>query len=154
MLRETIGNLLAVRNGIICHQVNYHGIMGAGIAAAIADTVLPAEQYATYVDYCKRAGRTALGTVQFLGAPHGLVVANLFCQDEALAHHAPCITDYDLMRRCFVQVRNLAQIRKMTVYIPHKIGCGIACGDWETVQQILQDMFADSPVDTVIVRKK
>lgn len=155
MLTEITGDLLSVRSGIICHQVNYYGVMGGGVAAAIADNILSAEQYAAYSLYCKQAGRTALGTVQFLGCAPGLVVANMFCQDEALARSGGfCITDYELMRKCFTRVRNFAQIQNMTVYVPRNIGCGIAGGDWETVKQIMQDVFADSTVSAVIVSRE
>lgn len=156
MLTEISGDLLDVRNGIICHQVNYYGVMGGGVAAAIADKLLSAEQYAAYSDYCKQAGRTALGNVQFLVCAPGLVVANMFCQDEALARTGGdfCITDYDLMHACFKRVRDLAQVTGLTVYAPRNIGCGIAGGDWGTVRQIIQDVFGDSSVEMVIVSRE
>ena len=156
MLTEITGDLLTVRAGIICHQVNYYGVMGGGVAAAIADKILSAEQYAAYSMYCKQAGRTALGSVQFLGCAPGLVVANMFCQDEALAQRGGnlCITDYDLMYQCFKRVRNMAQIQKMRVYIPRNIGCGIAGGNWDTVKQIMEDVFGKGPVDAFIVGRE
>ena len=157
MLKEITGDLLNVSRGIICHQVNYYGVMGGGVAAAIADKILPNNQYGAYADYCKKNGRKTLGSVQYLGCAPGLIVANLFCQDEALAQPQTgnfCITDYQMMRKCFIGVRSMAQIQKLTVYIPRNIGCGIAGGDWGTVQQILQEIFGDSDVEVVIVARE
>lgn len=153
MLTEITGDLLKISSGILCHQVNYRGVMGGGIAAAIADQILSESQYAAYVGYCKQAGRTALGTTQLLGGPF-LVVANMFCQDEALSQNGnQGITDYDAMRQCFIRVRGFAQTQNLTVYIPHNIGCGIARGDWETVKSIIEEVFSDSAVNAVIVSR-
>lgn len=156
MLTEITGDLVKVREGIICHQVNYYGVMGGGVAAAIADKILTKDQYMAYALYCKQAGRTALGTVQFLGCCPGLVVANLFCQDEELARvpGGICITDYEMMRKCFKRVNSMAQLQRMKVYIPRNIGCGIAAGDWAEVMGILHEVFDDSPVEAVIVARE
>lgn len=131
--------------------------MGGGVAAAIAENILTDDQYRAYSDYCKHAGRTALGTVQFLGCSDGLIVANMFCQDEARARGGASeggITDYVAMRRCFVRVRVMAQLQDKRVYIPRNIGCGIAGGDWGAVRYIIQDAFEQSPVEALIVGRE
>ena len=153
MVTEITGDLLKVRSGIICHQVNYYGVMGGGVAAAIADKILTAEQYAAYSNYCRQAGRTALGNVQLLGNVPGLVVANMFCQDEAKPQldGKYDITDYEAMLTCFIRIRDLAEAHNMTVHIPHRIGCGIAGGDWNLVRQLIYSVFHESPVDAFIV---
>lgn len=154
MLTEITGDILNVKDGIICHQVNYYGSMGGGVAAAIAENLLTDEQCAEYVAYCKKAGRTALGTVQFLGCPGGLIVANMFCQDDALARGAAAnqgITDYDAMRRCLIRVRSMAVLQGKCVYFPRNVGCGIAGGDWHMVRYIIMDVFDNAPVEAFIV---
>ena len=153
MVIEITGDLLKVKSGIICHQVNYYGVMGGGVAAAIADKILTAEQYAAYSNYCRQAGRTALGNVQLLGSVPGLVVANMFCQDEAKPQldGKYDITDYEAMLNCFTRIRDLAEAHGMTVHIPHRIGCGIAGGDWNLVRQLIYSVFHEIPVDVFIV---
>lgn len=156
MLTEMTGDLLKIETGIICHQTNYHGTMGGGVAAGIAENLLTPEQYKEYADYCEQAGRTALGTVQFIGCGGGLIVANMFCQDEALARGGSpdmSITDYDAMRRCISRVRSMAIIQGKRLYFPHKLGCGIAGGNWETVKFILQDLLAAYPVEAYILKR-
>lgn len=157
MLTEISGDILNVTNGIICHQVNYFGVMGGGVAAAIAESILTEEQYKTYTDYCKQAGRTALGTVQFLSCPGGLYVANMFCQDDARARGGMTeggITDYDAMRRCLTRIRSTALVHGKRVYFPHNLGCGIAGGDWATVKFIMEDTFKFYPVEAFILKRR
>lgn len=157
MLTEITGDILNVKDGIICHQVNYFGVMGGGVAAAIAENLLTETQYAAYVTYCKQAGRTALGTVQFLGCSDGLIVANMFCQDDARARGGEtgeAITDYGCMRRCFIRIRVMAQSLGKRVYVPRNIGCGIAGGDWDAVKFIMRDVFGAYPVEAFILGRK
>lgn len=157
MLNEITGDILNVKDGIICHQVNYYGVMGGGVAAAIAEHVLTAEQYAEYSDYCKKAGRTALGTVQFMGCKGGLIVANMFCQDDARARGGAQdqnITDYDAMRRCLARVRSMAVLQGKRVYFPRNLGCGIAGGSWDTVKYLIGDVFGGYPVEAFIVGRR
>lgn len=156
MIYEITGDLLDAKSGIICHQTNYHGVMGAGVARAIADKILSTQQYNAYVNYCWQAGRTALGTVQFLGHAPGLVVANMFSQDEAKPQFNGRydITDYEAMTACLIRVKDLAEAHNMTVHIPYRIGCGIAGGDWNLVRQLIYSVFGESPVDVYIVKKE
>lgn len=158
MLNEIKGDIFNWINGggIICHQTNYFGVMGAGIAAAIRHKLLTNAQYAKYVELCRMGGRTLLGHVQYLECDGGITVANCFCQDESAAH-APntdfSITRYYEMKRCLIDIRSKAKLEGKRVYIPYKIGCGIAGGDWGTVLSIIKDVFDKSPVDAVIVRR-
>ena len=157
MLTETTGDILKIDNGIICHQVNYRGVMGGGIAADIAENILSEEQYQEYADFCKERGRAALGTVQFMGCPGGLIVANMFCQDEDRARGGATdagITDYDAMQKCLVRVRSMATLQGKRVYIPRKLGCGIAGGNWDTVRYLIRDVFVSCPVEAYILSRK
>lgn len=40
----------------------------------------------------------------------------------------------------------MAKDLKLTVCMPYKIGCGIANGDWETVENIIAKVFEDYEV--------
>lgn len=154
MVRQISGDVITAAgdNGIICHQVNYFGVMGAGVAAAIREKLLTEEIYKQYVDYCARMRYAALGSVQYMPATTGAAVANMFCQGDMPDSHES-LTRYDEMLRCFKDVERYAQLREKprSVYIPARIGCGIAGGDWERVQSIIHKVFDDSPVEAVIV---
>ena len=160
MLNEIKGDIFnwIKDGGIICHQTNYFGVMGAGIAAAIRHKLLSHEKYAEYVELCRMGGRTLLGHVQYLECGDGITVANCFCQDDGRAsanspNSAYTITRYYEMKRCLIDIRSKAKLEGKRVFIPYKIGCGIAGGDWGMVQSIIKDVFGKSPVDAVIVRR-
>lgn len=144
MVRQIKGDLLKCDAEILCHQVNYYGVMGGGIAAAIRDKVLTPIQYKCYQNYCNMRGESALGTVQYLNIePHKRIIANLFSQRDMG-------TDYYAMRKCLHQVKNYAAEYGYTVAVPGHIGCGIAGGDWDIVLSILYEVFAGD-VDLIIV---
>lgn len=155
MIKELAGDVLAVKEGIICHQVNYYGVMGAGIAAAIRKKMLTETQYAGYVSCCNKLGRNALGKVLFITGPDRVIIANMFSQDDA--HINPSdggITDYRAMLKCFRQIKTVAEGYHFPVYIPWKVGCGIAGGDWTAVQRIIRSAFNGSSADVFIVRRE
>ncbi len=162
MICEVSGNLITFGADLLCHQVNYHGVMGAGVALAIASKLLDQQQYGAYVNQCELFGRSALGTIQFLTVKRESAdapiqyVANLFCQDGYYQADGS-LTDYEAMRICLQQVERFAlncacvNGRPLTVALPKMIGCGLAGGDWEKVMRIISRVFEASPVQLTIV---
>ena len=151
LIREITGDLIRDGQGIICHQCNFHGVMGAGIAYAIQDQLFTPEQYAKYAELCQTKGSSLLGTNQYIVCPNGLIVANMFCQNSTMRRLDPCLTNYVAMRTCFMDLRREAEERHLPVCIPGYIGCGIAGGDWERVKDIIVDVFGNSDVLTLII---
>lgn len=157
MVHEITGDALDFHSGILCHQTNFFGVMGAGIAATIRDKLLTSAQYREYVNLCREYGSDLLGNVQYLRCEDGTVVANCFSQDDARLDYpkgriAP-LTDYNAMLSCFMNVLQTALNIEKDVYMPYKIGCGIAGGDWRKVRSIINEVFAGSPVNVYIVRR-
>ena len=128
--------------------------MGGGIAYAIWNKLLTTKNRKSYEDFCRKYGKKALGYVQFLLLKDDLIVANCFSQngfDEPDV--TGNITNYEAMRKCFVQVRDLALQQNLTlVFIPYGMGCGIAGGKWDKVRGIIEDVFGASEVTATIVR--
>lgn len=154
MIREVEGDLLTCGADILCHQTNYVGVMGAGIAYAIKTKLLTDEQYKVYQDYCQLYGSGALGTVQFIEFADGRYVANVFSQDDFYSRDKNTITDYTAMKMALVKVRDTAREHGLTVAIPGYMGCGIAGGNWDRVKPIIRQIFKYSPVDCMIVYKE
>lgn len=157
MIELISGDLTECKTDFICHQANYHGVMGAGVALAIKDKLLSPEAYAAYQNLCARKGAALLGTIQYLPCGRSSdgylgILFNLFCQDE-VPTRSGCFTRYDCMRKCLAKVDFLARKNgNRSVAIPENMGCGIAGGNWATVRQIVEDVFARSPVKLSIVR--
>ena len=155
MLREVTGDLLSRRANVLCHQVNFQGVMGGGIAYAIRQR-LTATQYLYYQRYCALHGENALGEVLMLPIrseySRPQYIANLFCQNAWIDTRFPgSLTNYEAMRKCFREVESKARERGWSVAIPGRIGCGIAGGDWRKVLSIIREVFEPSPVDVEIV---
>lgn len=146
---EFRGDLIRDGRGILCHQVNFFGVMGGGIARSIKDKLLSDREYRHYQSDCERLGAALLGKVLYLPALDGRTVANMYCQRANVVDNS--LTDYKAMRECLEEVRTVALGGKLPVSIPGHLGCGIAGGDWNTVWKIILDVFADSPVRASII---
>lgn len=153
MIEEMKGDLLTSGADILCHQTNYVGVMGAGIAYAIKTKLLTPEQYMEYQRYCQLHGAAALGSVQFIHLSNGQYVANVFSQDDFYSKRKNTITDYDAMEKALIEVDNFAHANGLTVAVPGYMGCGIAGGDWEKVRRIIRRVFKFSQTDCTIVYK-
>lgn len=158
MIKEIKGDIIRDGKGMICHQCNYQGVMGAGVAYQIKRSLLSPSQYAEYKQLCFDSGYSLLGTNQYIhcdnelvGANHEIqIVVNMFCQNEEHDWRGSR-TNYDAMRECFNSILINAETLKLPVYIPGYIGCGLAGGDWDTVKNIIWDIFEKSDVEVTIV---
>ena len=133
------GNIFNCSEDIIVHQTNCQGVMGHGIAKQVKE--LYPEVFNGYYHYCKtNNGEEILGTSLICEANNGKYIANLFGQ---LRYGAGLQTDYDMFRKALQEVHDFAKERNLSVAIPYKIGCGLAHGDWNTVLDIINEVFYD-----------
>lgn len=152
MVNEIKGNMLEQENGILCHQTNYQGVMGGGIAAAIREKLLTEQHYKNYQDFCRKCGANALGYVQWLYLTETRILANCFCQNAFESPDADgTITNYAAMKECFEKVREFSEKYNLPVFIPGGMGCGIAGGNWIKVRSIIGAVFDDSKIPITIV---
>lgn len=148
MIVRMIGDLLELDADIICHQTNYQGVMGAGIAYSIRERLLSEEQIREYERYCFEKQEKALGTVQYLEYKPGKFVANCFSQGMVSKMNAG-VTNYAALKKCLMGVQKYAARNGYSVALPCKMGCGLAGGNWELVQDIIERIFVD--IDCLIV---
>lgn len=130
-------DILDVEWGIIAHQVNMVGVMGAGLAKKIRE-----KWPIAYSLYKMRGLR--LGECQVVEVSPGLHIANL-CAQSGFGG-GQCWTDYDALRWGMATLSVFAKERCLQVYLPHGIGCGLAGGDWEIVSGIIEDKLSDAIV--------
>lgn len=150
MFREITGNLLTCGSDVICHQTNYFGSMGGGVAAAIWDKILDDTDRVAYVKLCEVYGDRLLGRTQYL-YHHGMpIVANVFSQNAKPISQSN-LTNYVAMEVALERVKRYAQENGYTIAVPGYMGCGIAGGDWNRVHSILYNAFASSSVEMTIV---
>lgn len=133
------GNALAPTKGLIIHQTNCIGVMGAGIALQVAKQWPDAEQ--EYKAYCAKHGADALGTVQFTQLTDDLWLGNLFGQIAP----GPRATVYEAYPKALRVV--VDEFDDSVIHMPYLIGCGLAGGDWDVLYPILEHYLA--PIEEV-----
>ena len=133
------GSVLDVTEGIICHQVNCKGVMGAGLAKAIRE-----RWPAVYTDYMNafKVDRLRLGVVIWTQVADKLYVASLCGQDGYGRDKDIRYTNYDALRACLLVVASA----DMPVTIPKGMGCTLANGDWDVVSQIIAETIPDAVI--------
>ncbi len=150
MVKEITGDLVRDGHGFIAHQANYLGVMGGGVAYAIQRDLLTPEAFAEYQRLCWENGPELLGKNQYLPARNGSTVVNMFCQND-YGDEQGSLTNYRAMRMCFLALREEAEATGTPIFIPGRIGCGIAGGRWPLVKQIIHATLGDARVPVTLV---
>ena len=133
-------NLLDVQQGIICHQTNCVGVMGAGIARQIREKWPKVyDEYLKDCAFAKSDPRRLLGHVQDIAIKPGLVVANCYGQVQP---GNGCMTDYDAWNTILDKLKDLSNYFNLDLHFPWMVGCGLAGGDWSIMQKKIEDAFS------------
>lgn len=150
MLKEVKQNLLDVQSGIICHQVNCLGSMGAGIAKAIKQkwpfTCGPYKELCS--EYPSHRSILLLGQCQLIPITETLWLANIFGQHEYGTWTIQ--TNYRAVRESFENLKKYLDEghgpTDKSVFVPYKMGCGLAGGDWAKYSPIIEEFFPNATV--------
>lgn len=129
------GSILDIPTGIICHQVNCRHVAGAGLALQIGKRW--PQWYAHYRSAPAILG--AIGTFRIQAAPP-LWIASLYSQREYGTVRRQ--TDYAAFRKCLQHLLRFAhslETQALPIYLPYKIGCGLAGGDWSVISLIITE---------------
>ena len=141
------GNILHVTRGIICHQVNAKGVMGAGLALQIKQ-----KWPVVFRDYNQQHRKKHLktGEVIFTNIVQGdykLQVASLCAQQDYGTGPNKVYTNYEAFEACLkkLQIWHVSCIQgKLPIYFPYKIGCGLAGGDWAVIRSMIGRYFPNA----------
>ena len=142
MIRIQKGDLLSAERGLICHQVNCRGVMGAGVARAFKERY--PSSFVEYVIWCKKfEPDILLGNCVFWEENGDVITCSMFAQDRY--GRGEVFTNYKAFRHCCQRIRAYLQTIcnwadeacAYPINMPYNIGCGLAGGDWDIVYQIL-----------------
>ena len=125
-------SIVEIKHGVIVHQVNCRGVMGAGLAKSLR-TRYPVI-FTRYQQFCQ-AGQFKLGMVQFVNVAPDLYVCNLAGQN-GYGHGVH--TDYEAVTIALIKLHAWALERSLPIYIPFNMGCGLAGGDWAVVAGLIK----------------
>ena len=135
-------DITTIESGIIIHVCNNKGVMGAGVAKALY-TKWPRVRY----DYINLK-TYKLGTNNYVPINKNLMVVNMIAQDGF--GYNGCYLKYDALESCLVGIATTAVLSENTqIFLPYKMGCGLAGGSWEEVS-----MLVDMHLLEAIVCKK
>lgn len=130
------GNILDTELSNIAHGVNCQNVMGSGVAKVLADKWPGVKEgYHDLFKFQAIPGEDILGTVaQIEIIDDNKTVWNCFTQLHYLPRNKRNV-NYRAIVCCFMQ---LVELGVEEIAIP-KIGCGLAGGDWNIVEQLIND---------------
>lgn len=128
----------------IVHICNDIGAWGAGFVMALSNRWPQPEQ-----EYRKlKPEELILGNVQLIQVTTDIFVVNMIAQSGVRSFNSsvPPIR-YDALKECLDKARTFALLFKASIHMP-RIGAGLAGGDWNTIEKIIQTSLFD--VDTFV----
>lgn len=130
------GDLLESDCTTIMHQANCFKSMKAGIAKSIAKMYPESEEADNNF---KLSSQNRFGNFSLATAVNGVSIVNLYGQFNM---GRGLQTDYDKLELAIGKFlsyakNNIVKADLTKVGVPYNIGCGLAGGDWETVEEIL-----------------
>lgn len=142
MIKYYKGDLLKSDCDMFCHQVNYFGAMDAGIALQIKNQF--PNTYERYNEYCKSINNktSLLGSI-YVVKENDKYIVNLFGQRDWK-------TSYTHLKQAIIKTYLFAKENNLKVGFPKNIGCGLACGDWNIVYDIIKFYFEGNDVECEI----
>ena len=137
-MKHLKGDITKAEHGIVCQQVNCMLVMGAGLAKQIRSKW--PQVYTKYRSLLDVKPTNRLGKCQIVSVvDKELYVANLFGQ----YNYRPRNTQHTNYTALTQALQGLATWHRkychidFPIWIPYKLGCGLAGGDWEIVQSLL-----------------
>lgn len=149
-MTTTHGDLLAIKRGIIAHQVNCVGVTG-GLAGALRRKYPDA--FRSYDFACKTEPiHKLLGTATIVPAvgPAMSMTAELYVM-HVFGQEAPGPnTDIEAVKLALgdamKQISASGHLLSLPVYFPDKMGCGLGGGDWGQYGMALHQAFPGATI--------
>lgn len=134
-------DILKIKEGVICHQVNCLGVAG-GLAGAVFKKYPTAGKL--YKNYVKSQFKpwSLLGDTQLVRVSDDLLVANMFAQYDVGTDCRK--TEYGSFRSCIDTIACNLKYPYPKIYFPYLIGCGLGGGSWDIISEMIEELFWDS----------
>lgn len=117
----------------IAHGVNCQNVMGSGVAKALY------EKWPEVKSIYHEEGHVVLGAISSVDCwGYNKTVWNCYTQNHYLPRSVRNV-NYAAIVQCFDKLK-LCGITKLAI---PKIGCGLAGGDWNIVEQLINDTVGD-----------
>lgn len=142
--------IIGDKYSVICHCCNALGAWGKGFVVPLGQKYpIAREKYLKFIKMTKEENR--LGSVSFAKATDNIIVANIIGQYNIYPKEGKIPLDYEALEKGFRSVIEMFQTNNipLTVHMP-KIGCGLAGGDWNRVEEIIKNTFISSNIEVYV----
>jgi O-acetyl-ADP-ribose deacetylase (regulator of RNase III) len=146
---------------VIAHIVNDQGRWGAGFTRSLTRNWPEAEfDYRLWHTGRDRDYRFMIGDVRYVCVQKGtdmfyskenIWVAHMLAQVGLRSGNNPRPLRYDALGACLLELSRFAELAKASVHMP-KIGAGLSGGNWDIIQELIQDALPRNGVETVIYK--
>jgi O-acetyl-ADP-ribose deacetylase (regulator of RNase III) len=149
MITYRKGDATNHKNGVLVHCVNDIGVMGAGIALAIAKKwPRVKEHYKEWYDnnhpcFC-------LGYIQNIRVSNSLWVCNLFGQRGTSSFHGMPPVRYESIQEGLYRLRDFMEAKSLKEVVSGRMAAGLAGGNWALIEMIFKTVFKDSDIKIII----
>lgn len=124
-------DLLKIKYGAICHQVNTTGMMDSGLSQQICKRYpILYEKYLEFLPTAK------LGDVLVVPIDKCLSVINLFTQEEIGLQQQP--KNMSALRMCLLKLGNLQSDKP--IYFPDKLGSNLSDVNWHKIRPLIRPL--------------
>jgi O-acetyl-ADP-ribose deacetylase (regulator of RNase III) len=133
-------------NKIIAHICNDVGGWGAGFVLALSRRWKePEESFLHWFRQGAEAGNFSLGLTQFVKVEEDIWVANMIAHTGLEPRAGIPPIRYEALAACLETVGAKANKLGASVHMP-RIGCGLAGGNWDRVEPIIQEQLCEKNV--------
>jgi O-acetyl-ADP-ribose deacetylase (regulator of RNase III) len=129
-------NPIANTHKVIVHVCNDIGLWGAGFVLSLSKKWQEPES--AYRQWHKSGFDFCLGNVQFVTVENDITVVNLIGQKgiKRTKLQLPPVR-YEAIESGLLKVAQFAAMENASLHMP-RIGCGLAGGDWEIIEKIIE----------------
>ena len=140
MLEYKNGDILDIKEGMICHQVNCMGAYKSGLAGQIRAKYPWAYECYRRNFEAKADNRELLGTANswLVSTSPMLYITDLHGQYNYGTEKRQ--TNYIYLTHALERAIQTAKELNLEMYVPYRLACGLAGGDWMVVEALLLDL--------------
>lgn len=143
------GDATKHESGVLVHCVNDIGVIGAGIALAIAKKWPKVkEHYKEWYDNSHPC--FCLGYIQNIRVSSSLWVCNLFGQRGTSEFHGIPPVRYESILEALFRLRDFMEKHKLKEVVSGRMAAGLAGGSWPLVEYVFKTAFKDSDIKVII----
>lgn len=150
MLHTISGDVTTLSGSfILCQQVNCQAVMGAGLVLSIRKKW--PQVYSDYITFCHSASnkQQLLGCIQTTTVGQHQFICNIFGQYR-YGHNGHFTNEQALLSALNIIFKHAAS-SKLPVFVPSRIGSGLAGGDINTIQQGIRTLANKTHANVYLV---